>query len=56
MLDAEADKAPQGTARPPRGLPRGWHEVNFGEYGLKSLEPAWITNRQIEAARVAMTR
>src|SRR5881397_1173949 len=30
--------------------------ISFGEYGLKSLEPAWITNRQIEAARVAMTR
>jgi len=30
--------------------------VAFGEYGLKALEPAWITDRQIEAARVAMTR
>lgn len=30
--------------------------VDFGEYGLQALEPAWITNRQIEAARVAMTR
>jgi len=30
--------------------------LNFGEYGLQALEPAWITNRQIEAARVAMTR
>ena len=30
--------------------------VAFGEYGLISLEPAWITNRQIEAARVAITR
>ena len=28
----------------------------FGEYGLKALEPGWVTNRQIEAARVAMTR
>ena len=28
----------------------------FGEYGLKSLEPAWVTARQIEAARVALTR
>ncbi len=28
----------------------------FGEYGLKALEPAWMTNRQIEAARVAITR
>jgi len=31
-------------------------EITFGEYGLQALEPAWITNRQIEAARVAMTR
>jgi len=30
--------------------------VEFGEYGLKALEPAWITSRQIEAARIAMTR
>ena len=30
--------------------------VSFGEYGLKSLERGWITNRQIEAARIAMTR
>jgi large subunit ribosomal protein L16 len=30
--------------------------VSFGEYGLQALEPAWITNRQIEAARVAITR
>jgi large subunit ribosomal protein L16 len=32
------------------------NEVDFGEFGLKALEPAWITNRQIEAARVALTR
>jgi len=31
-------------------------EVQFGEYGLQTLEPAWITSRQIEAARKAMTR
>ncbi len=30
--------------------------VTFGEYGLQALEPAWITNRQIEAARIALTR
>jgi large subunit ribosomal protein L16 len=34
---------------------RGSH-VAFGEYGLKAMEPAWITARQIEAARVALTR
>ena len=30
--------------------------ITFGEFGLQALEPAWITNRQIEAARIAMTR
>ena len=30
--------------------------VSFGDFGLKALEPAWITNRQIEACRVALTR
>ena len=39
-----------------RGLSSGHTEMHFGEYGLKALEPAWITNRQIEAARIAMTR
>jgi large subunit ribosomal protein L16 len=38
------------------GLSKGHLEVHFGQYGLKALEPAWITNRQIEAARIAMTR
>jgi large subunit ribosomal protein L16 len=43
--------------RPPRrGVAKGGTSVTFGEYGLQSLEPAWITNRQIEAARIAMTR
>ena len=31
-------------------------EVNYGDYGLAALEPAWITANQIEAARIAMTR
>ena len=35
--------------------PRGT-ELSFGEFGLQALESAWITNRQLEAARVAMTR
>jgi len=39
-----------------RGRAKGGTEVHFGDYGLLSLEPGWITNRQIEAARVAMTR
>ena len=39
-----------------KGVAKGGTKVNFGEYGLKALEAAWITNRQIEAARIAMTR
>jgi len=38
------------------GKAKGGHEIAFGEFGLQALEPAWITNRQIEAARIAMTR
>jgi large subunit ribosomal protein L16 len=38
------------------GRARGGSTVQFGEYGLKTLDAAWITNRQIEAARIAMTR
>ena len=39
-----------------RGKAKGGIQVHFGDYGLQAMEPAWITNRQIEAARVAMTR
>src|SRR5919109_622281 len=38
------------------GLSKGQTEVQFGDFGLKSLEDGWLTNRQIEAARIAMTR
>ena len=39
-----------------RGQATRGNTVAFGEWGLQSLDPAWITNRQIEAARVALTR
>ena len=39
-----------------RGKAYRGSEVTFGEFGLMALEPAWVTNRQIEAARVAITR
>lgn len=39
-----------------RGAAKGGTRVDFGEYGLKALEPGWVTNRQIEAGRIAMTR
>src|SRR5437762_11785750 len=38
------------------GMAKGGHSVPFGDYGLATQEPAWITSRQIEAARRAMTR
>src|SRR3954466_3903378 len=39
-----------------RGLSRAQTEVQFGDYGIKSMEAGWLTNREIEAARIAMTR
>jgi large subunit ribosomal protein L16 len=38
------------------GQAKGGTEVTFGQYGIEALEPGWITARQIEAARIAMTR
>ncbi len=38
------------------GLTKGGSEVTFGDYGIQALEPGWISARQIEAARIAMTR
>ena len=39
-----------------RGMAKGGTTVNFGDFGIQALEPGWLTNRQIEAARIAMTR
>ena len=39
-----------------RGMASGGTKVSFGEYGVQALEPAYVTNRQIESARIAMTR
>ena len=38
------------------GMAKGGTKVSFGDWGLQAVEPAYITNRQIEAARIAMTR
>src|SRR3954467_14871685 len=38
------------------GMTKGGSMIAFGEYGIQALEPGWITARQIEAARIAMTR
>ena len=39
-----------------RGLATRGGDLSFGDYGLQALEPGWVTARQIEAARIAMTR
>ena len=39
-----------------KGNAKGQTRLSFGDFGLKALEPGWITNRQIESARIAMTR
>ena len=39
-----------------RGMSKGGKEVSFGDFGLQALEPGWITARQLEAARVAISR
>lgn len=39
-----------------KGKSKGGNNLNFGSYGIQALESHWITNRQIEAARIAMTR
>ena len=39
-----------------KGAAKGGTTVSFGEYGIKALEPGWITARQIEATRIAITR
>jgi large subunit ribosomal protein L16 len=53
-------KPPKGFRKPHhperRGMAKGGTKVTFGEYGIQALEPGYITNRQIEAARIAMNR
>ncbi len=39
-----------------KGIAQRGHQIAFGTFALKSLEPSWITSRQIEAARIALTR
>lgn len=39
-----------------KGIAQRGHTLSFGTFGIKALEPGWITSRQIEAARIAMTR
>lgn len=46
-------KVQRGTLK---GLSKGARDVHFGEYGLKALEPGWVTAQQIEAVRVTLSR
>ena len=46
-------KVPRGSMK---GKAKGYTQLHHGEYGIQALEDHWITNRQIEAARIAMTR
>ena len=39
-----------------RGVSKGGNRINFGDYAIQALEPAYITNRQIESARIAINR
>ena len=39
-----------------KGMTKGGANLSFGEYGIQALEPGWLSARQIEAARIAMTR
>ena len=57
MLLPEEDRSTaRSSAAAAAGLAKGQTTVQFGDYGLKALDCGWITNRQIEAARIAMTR
>ncbi len=56
MLQPKRTKFRKGHKGRVKGLAQRGHRLAFGNFGVKSLEPGWITSRQIEAARIAMTR
>jgi large subunit ribosomal protein L16 len=56
MLAPKRIKHRKVQRRSMKGQAKGHTEVQFGDWGLQALERHWITNRQIEAARIAMTR
>ena len=56
MLSPSESSSASSTAAAGPGSRAASRQVEFGEYGLKALETGWLTNRQIEAARIAMTR
>ena len=56
MLQPKRTKFRKAQKGRNRGLAHRGSTVNFGSFALKTLEPAWLTSRQIEAARIAVTR
>lgn len=56
MLQPKRTKFRKAQKGRVKGLANRGHRLAFGTFGIKSLEPGWITSRQIEAARIAMTR
>lgn len=56
MLQPKKSKFRKQHKMKSKGMSMRGHEINFGSFGLKSLERAWLTSRQIEAARIAVTR
>jgi large subunit ribosomal protein L16 len=55
-VDSTQSQAPQAAPPGRTGHATGGTELSFGEYGIQALTPAYVTNRQIESARIAMTR
>src|SRR5512144_1287912 len=56
MLSPKRTKFRKAIKDRMRGAAKGGAEIAFGDFGLQALECGWITSRQIEAARIAMTR
>jgi large subunit ribosomal protein L16 len=56
MLQPKRTKFRKGQKGRVKGLAQRGHRLSFGNFGIKSLEPGWLSSRQIEAARIAMTR
>lgn len=56
MLQPKKSKFRKAHKMKPKGIASRGHELAFGSFGLKSLERCWVTQRQLEAARVALTR
>lgn len=56
MLQPKKSKFRKAHKMKPKGIASRGHQLAFGSFGLKSLERCWVTQRQLEAARVALTR